>query len=45
MAIDHKGIGIANAQRRMALLYPGRHALNIVDDEQMYEVTVNLKIV
>jgi two-component system LytT family sensor kinase len=42
--IDHKGIGIANARRRMALLYPDRHALNIVDNEHIYEVTINLKL-
>jgi len=44
-SIDHKGIGIANARRRMALLYPGRHALNIVDKEDIYEVTVNLQLI
>jgi LytS/YehU family sensor histidine kinase len=43
-SIDHKGIGIANARRRMALLYPGRHALNIVDNKDIYEVTVNLQL-
>jgi len=43
-SIDHKGIGISNARRRMALLYPGQHALNIVDKEDIYEVTVNLQL-
>ncbi|HVV03776.1 MAG TPA: histidine kinase, partial [Puia sp.] len=43
-SIGHKGIGIANARRRMALLYPGRHALNIMDNEDIYEVTVNLQL-
>jgi len=43
-SIEHRGIGIANARRRMALLYPGRHALNIVDNEDIYEVTVNLQL-
>jgi sensor histidine kinase YesM len=43
-SIEHNGIGIANARRRMALLYPGRHALNIVNDEDIYEVTVNLHL-
>lgn len=42
--IDHKGIGIANARRRMDLLYPDKHQLNIVDNECMYEVTVNLQL-
>lgn len=42
--ISHKGIGIANARRRMALLYPDKHELNIVDNECKYEVTVNLQL-
>ncbi len=42
--INHKGIGIANARRRMALLYPGKHELHIADNECMYEVTVNLQL-
>jgi two-component system LytT family sensor kinase len=42
--IEHKGIGIANARRRMALLYPDKHELNIVDDESIYEVIINLQL-
>ena len=42
--IEHKGIGIANARRRMALLYPDKHELNIVDDESKYEVIINLQL-
>jgi len=42
--MDHKGIGIANARRRMDLLYPDRHELNIVDNECMYKVTINLQL-
>ncbi|MDO6429559.1 histidine kinase [Flavitalea sp. BT771] len=42
--IGHKGIGIANARRRMALLYPDKHALDIVDNEHIYEVTLNLQL-
>jgi hypothetical protein len=42
--IGHKGIGIANARRRMALLYPDKHALNIADNEHKYEVTLNLQL-
>jgi LytS/YehU family sensor histidine kinase len=44
-SIEHKGIGIENARRRMALLYPDRHALDIKDNEDIYEVTVNLQLV
>ena len=42
--IGHKGIGIANARRRMALLYPDKHALDIADNEHIYEVTLNLQL-
>ena len=41
---DHKGIGIANARRRMALLYPDKHELNIVDNGCIYEVNINLNL-
>ncbi|MFP5040847.1 sensor histidine kinase [Parasediminibacterium sp. JCM 36343] len=40
--IEHKGIGMANAKRRLALLYPQQHELDILDEKDSYEV--NLKI-
>ena len=40
--IEHKGIGITNARRRLALLYPKKHQLDIIDDKNFYEA--NLKI-
>ncbi len=43
-SIEHKGIGIANARRRMALLYPEKHTLLIDDNKQTYEVTLNLAL-
>jgi len=39
---DHKGIGVANAQRRLQLLYPKTHELEIINSADYYEV--NLKI-
>jgi two-component system LytT family sensor kinase len=36
------GIGLANVRRRLELLYPGRHALNIEDSEHTF--TVNLEL-
>ncbi|XZF14517.1 sensor histidine kinase [Chitinophagaceae bacterium MMS25-I14] len=42
--IEHKGIGIANATRRLALIYPGRHELNIRDEEHFYEVHLKIQI-
>ena len=40
--IDHKGIGIANAKRRLALLYPGKHNLAIKESEYCYEATLKI---
>ena len=36
------GVGISNARKRLALLYPGKHRLLIAEDERSY--TVNLYI-
>ncbi|UOE52502.1 histidine kinase [Mucilaginibacter sp. SMC90] len=36
------GIGIANVRKRLELLYPGQHELEINDEEEMY--IVNLRI-
>jgi hypothetical protein len=41
--MDNTGIGINNARRRLALLYPGRHELTISDDTARF--VVSLKIV
>jgi hypothetical protein len=40
--LPNKGIGIANAKRRLELLYPGKYRLDIDDREQTF--TVSLKI-
>ena len=36
------GLGIANAKRRLELLYPGRHELKIDEHEERYEITLTL---
>jgi LytS/YehU family sensor histidine kinase len=36
------GLGIANAKRRLELLYPGKHQLNINDQENSYEINLTL---
>jgi hypothetical protein len=36
------GIGIANTRKRLALLYPGKHSLNIQETNQSYEVLLTL---
>ena len=40
---DHRGIGIANAKRRLELLYPQKHELIINSGDSFYEVILNLK--
>lgn len=37
------GLGIANAKRRLELIYPGKHVLNINDTEDTYELTLTLQ--
>jgi two-component system LytT family sensor kinase len=37
------GLGIANAKRRLELIYPGKHSLNIHNTENDFEVTLTLQ--
>ncbi len=37
---DHKGIGLVNVKRRLDLLYPGKHDLEIRESEQEYWITL-----
>jgi two-component system LytT family sensor kinase len=43
-SIEHKGIGISNAKRRLQLLYPGKHSLDIKNESDHYEVNLTLNI-
>jgi sensor histidine kinase YesM len=38
------GLGLANIQRRLELLYPGNHTLEIIDDPEKYSVHLILPI-
>jgi LytS/YehU family sensor histidine kinase len=38
------GIGLSNVRRRLNLLYPGRHQLDIVVTQDFYRVTLKIKI-
>jgi energy-coupling factor transporter transmembrane protein EcfT len=42
LAADDHGIGIANTRRRLELLYPEAHHLNINDQEGTFEVTLEI---
>ena len=37
------GIGLENVKRRLNLLYPGRHDLNIIDRPNSYKVLLNIQ--
>ncbi|HEU4551522.1 MAG TPA: histidine kinase [Chitinophaga sp.] len=39
---DRSGIGLENLRRRLALLYPNRHALNITDNGQSFTAQLNI---
>lgn len=43
-SITHKGIGINNAKRRLALIYPGKHELLVNDGADVYEVKVKIAL-
>lgn len=44
MIIQRHGSGIANVQRRLELLYPGKHRLEIKSDATHYEVRLEIDI-
>ncbi len=39
-----KGIGLSNVKKRLALLYPGTHSLNITEDQLSFEVSLKVKV-
>jgi two-component system, LytTR family, sensor kinase len=41
---QHSGIGLANVKRRLELLYPGKHTLDIHDTKELYKVELTLKL-
>lgn len=42
--VQSGGIGIENVRRRLALLYPNRHRLSIMNEEETYIVNLNLEL-
>jgi len=40
--IERTGIGIANTKKRLEHLYPGKHVLNIADDNDLFTVVLTL---
>lgn len=43
--VDSTGIGIANTGERLRLLYPGKHKLDIEEDDKTYSVTLLLEMI
>jgi len=41
---ENSGIGLANIQNRLDLLYPDAHELTITQDNELYRVHLNLKL-
>lgn len=39
-----KGIGLQNVKKRLSLLYPNTHTLNVTNNEQEYHVQLKLKL-
>jgi LytS/YehU family sensor histidine kinase len=42
--IEHGGIGLQNARKRLNLIYPGNHELTITTSENVFRVQLNLKV-
>jgi two-component system, LytTR family, sensor kinase len=40
----HRGIGLKNVQRRLDLVYPGEHVLAIQQDDEQFQVTLQLNL-
>jgi two-component system LytT family sensor kinase len=43
-ALEHKGIGVENAKRRLALHYGDKHQLKITNAESYYEVDLKIQV-
>jgi hypothetical protein len=41
---EHHGIGIKNVKKRLDLSYPGRHKLNIWENEELFSVNLTIQL-
>ncbi len=41
---DHNGLGLENVKRQLELLYPGKHLLNIKDEQDRFVVALQLSL-
>ena len=42
--LQGSGHGIANVQQRLEIMYPGRHSLQILADDNSYQAELNLTL-
>lgn len=40
----HSGIGLENARKRLSLLYPGKHSLEIYENDESFQVLLTIQI-
>lgn len=40
-----RGIGLGNVKRRLELLYPGKHELNITESDNLFSVQLNIQLI
>ncbi len=43
--LQGSGHGISNVQQRLEIIYPGRHSLQILADEESYQAELNLNLI
>ncbi len=39
-----EGIGIKNVETRLALLYPGRHDLRVINEDEIFAISLNIQL-
>jgi hypothetical protein len=40
----HSGIGLENVKKRLSLLFPGKHEMNVLRNENTFSVTLNIEL-
>lgn len=43
-ANNNPGIGLANVQRRLNLIYPGKHKLDVVEDPERFKIALTINL-
>lgn len=43
-AVPNSGVGLKNIQRRLELIYPGKHELSIIHNEDRFQVALSIEL-